>query len=139
MLKESPELTVKLKLFLTITLRATGSVKFNSASDQHKSLMEEFSTSIASFWITISLLLIFVLISLILSFFIFIIIYVIIIALLVINHLMSHVDVYTEAVVLSILIRLLDKTNQLTGNVYEVCYLARKDKQSDREPTVVVL
>ena len=31
---------------------------------------------------------------------------------------MLYVDVYTEAVVLSILIRLLDKTNQLTGNVY---------------------
>ena len=37
--------------------------------------MEEHSTSIASFWVTISLLLIFELISLILSFFIFIIIY----------------------------------------------------------------
>ena len=86
-LKESPELTVKLNCSLRETLRATGSVKFNSASDQHNSLMEEFSTSIASFWITISLLLIFVLISLILSFFIFIIIYAIIIAFLVINHL----------------------------------------------------
>ena len=114
-LKESRELTIKLKLFLTKTLRATRSVKFNSASDQHNSLMEEFSTSIASFWITISLL---VLISLILSFFIFIIIYAIIIVFLVINHLMSCADVYTEAVVMSILIRLLDKTNQLTGNVY---------------------
>ena len=31
---------------------------------------------------------------------------------------MLYVDVYTEAVVLSILIRLLDKTNQLTGYVY---------------------
>ena len=117
-LKESPELTVKLNCSLRKTLRATGSVKFNSASDQHNSLMEEFSTSIASFWITISLLLIFVLISLILSFFIFIIIYAIIIAFLVISHLMLYVDVYTEAVVLSILIRLLDKTNQLTGYVY---------------------
>ena len=80
--------------------------------------MEEFSTSIASFWITISLLFIFVLISLILSFFIFIIIYAIIITFLVINHLMSYVDVYTEAVVISFLIRSLDKTNQLTGKVY---------------------
>ena len=61
--------------------------------------MEEFSTSIASFWITISLLLIFVLILLILSFFI----YAIIITFLVINHLMSYVDVYTEAVVISML------------------------------------
>ena len=85
-------------------------MKFKSASDQHNSLMEDFSTSIVSFWITISLLLIFVLISLILSFFIFIIIYAIIIAISVINHLMSCVDVYTEAVG--------NKTNQLTGNVY---------------------
>ena len=64
--------------------------------------MEEFSTSIESFWVTISLLLIFELISLILSFFIFIIIYAsIVIAFLVINHRMSYVDVYTEAVVIS--------------------------------------
>ena len=48
-LKESPELTVKLKLFLKYTLRATGSVKFNSVFDQHYSLMEESSTSKASF------------------------------------------------------------------------------------------
>ena len=61
--------------------------------------MEEFSTSIASFWVTISLLLIFVLI---LSSFIFIIIYASIeIAFLVINHLMLYADVYTEAVVTS--------------------------------------
>ena len=61
--------------------------------------MEEFGTSIASFWVTVSLLLhlIFVLISLILSFFVFIII-----AYLVINLLTSYVDVYTEAVVISI-------------------------------------
>ena len=64
--------------------------------------MEEHSTSIASFWVTISLLLIFELILLILSFFIFIIIYAsIVIAFLVINHLMTYVDVYTEAVVIS--------------------------------------
>ena len=63
--------------------------------------MEEFSTSIASFWMTISLLLIIVLISLILSFFILIIIYAIIIACLVIHYLMSYVDVYSEAVVMS--------------------------------------
>ena len=77
-------------------------MKFNSVSDQHNSLMEEFSTSIASFWVTISLLLIFVMISLILSFFIFINNYaIIVIAFLVINHLMSYVDVYTEAFVIS--------------------------------------
>ena len=64
--------------------------------------MEEFSTSIASFWVTISLLSICVLISLILSFFIFIINYeIIVIAFLLINHLMSYVDVYTEAFVTS--------------------------------------
>ena len=76
-------------------------MKFNSVSDQHNSLIEEFSTSIASFWVTISLLLIFVLISLILfSLFIFIITYAsTVIAFLVINHLMSYVDIYTEAVV----------------------------------------
>ena len=68
--------------------------------------MEEFSTSIASFWVTVSLPLhlIFVLISLILSFFVFIII-----AYLVINLLTSYVDVYTEAVVISI--RYLKKIN----------------------------
>ena len=95
-------------------------MKFSSVFDKHSSVKEEFSTSIASFWVTISLLLIFVLISLILfSFFIFIITYAsIVIAFLVINHLMSYVDVYTEAVVISFLIRSLDKTNQLTGNVY---------------------
>ena len=51
-------------------------MKFSSVFDQRNSLMKEFSTSIASFWATISLLLhlIFVLISLILSFFVFIII-----------------------------------------------------------------
>ena len=77
-------------------------MKFNSVSDQHNSLKEEFSTSIASFWVTISLLSIFALISLILSFFIFIIIYaIIVIAFLVINHLMSYVEVYTEAFVIS--------------------------------------
>ena len=71
--------------------------KVDSVSDQYNSLMEEYSTSLASFWVTISLLLTFVLISLILSFFIFIIIYAsIVIAFLVINHLMSYVDVYTE-------------------------------------------
>ena len=67
--------------------------------------MEEFSTSIASFWVTVPLLLrlVFVLISLILSFLVFIIIYTItVIAYLVINLLMSYVDVYTEAVVISI-------------------------------------
>ena len=80
-------------------------MKFNSVSDQHNSRIEEFSTSIASFWVTISLLLIFVLISLILfSFFIFIITYAsIVIAFLVINHLMSYVDIYTEAVVIQFL------------------------------------
>ena len=62
--------------------------KVDSVSDQYNSLMEEFSTSLASFWVTISLLLTFVLISLILSFFIFIIIYAsIVIAFLAINHL----------------------------------------------------
>ena len=80
-------------------------MKSNSVSDQHNSLTEEFSTSIASFWVTISLLLIFVLISLILfSLFIFIITYApIVIAFLVINHLMSCVDIYTEAVVIQFL------------------------------------
>ena len=80
-------------------------MKLNSVSDQHNSRIEEFSTSIASFWVTISLLLIFVLISLILfSFFIFIITYAsIVIAFLVINHLMSYVDIYTEAVVIQFL------------------------------------
>ena len=64
--------------------------------------MEEFSTSVTSFWVTISLLLIFVLISLILSFFIFIIIYAIIVfSFLVINHLMWYVDVYTKGAVIS--------------------------------------
>ena len=98
--------------------------KVDSVSDQHNSLMEEFSTSLASFWVTISLLLTFVLISLILSFFIFIIIYAfIVIAFLAINHLMSYVDVYTEAVFISMFKEwhacdVLDKTNQLTGNVY---------------------
>ena len=75
-------------------------MKFNSVSDQHNSLMEEFSTSIASCWLTISLLLIFVLISLILSFFVIIIIYaIIVIAFSVISHLMSYVDVYTDVVI----------------------------------------
>ena len=77
-------------------------MKFSSVFDQRNSLMKEFSTSIASFWATMSLLLhlIFVLISLILSFFVFIIIYaIIVIAYSVINLLMSYVDVYTEAVV----------------------------------------
>ena len=65
--------------------------------------MEEFSTLIASVWVTISLLSIFVLISLILSFFIFIIIYaIIVIAFLVINHLISYVDVYSETFVFSV-------------------------------------
>ena len=67
--------------------------------------MEEFSTSKASFWVTISLLLhlIFESISLILSFFVFLIIYaIIVIAYLVINLLMPYVNVYTEAVVISI-------------------------------------
>ena len=76
-------------------------MKFSSVFDQRNSLMKEFSTSIASFWATISLLLhfIFVLISLILSFFVFIIIdAIIVIAYSVINLLMSYVDVYTEAV-----------------------------------------
>ena len=61
--------------------------------------MDEFSTSIARFWVTVSLLLhlSFVLISLILSSFVFIII-----AYLVINLLTSYVHVYTEAVVISI-------------------------------------
>ena len=83
-------------------------MKFNSVFDQHNSLMEEFSTSKASFWVTIYLLLhlIFVLISLILSFFVFIIIYaIIVIAYLVINLLKPYVDVYTEAVVISIYIK----------------------------------
>ena len=62
--------------------------KVDSVYDQYNSLMEEYSTSLASFWVTISLLLTFVLISLILSFFIFIIIYAsIVIAFLAINHL----------------------------------------------------
>ena len=61
--------------------------------------MEEFSTLIASFWVAISLLSIFVLIS---SFFPFITIYaIIVIAFLVINRLMSYVDIYTEAFVIS--------------------------------------
>ena len=70
--------------------------------------MEEFSTSKASFWVTIYLLLhlIFVLISLILSFFVFIIIYaIIVIAYLVLNLLIPDVDVYTEAVVISACIK----------------------------------
>ena len=77
-------------------------MKFSSVFDQRNSLMKEFSTSIASFWGTISLLLhlIFVLISLIVSFFVFIIIdAIIVITYSVINLLMSYVDVYTEAVV----------------------------------------
>ena len=77
-------------------------MKFSSVFDQRNSLMKEFSTSIASFWATISLLLhlIFVLMSLILSFFVFIIIdAIIVIAYPVINLLMSYVDVYAEAVV----------------------------------------
>ena len=77
-------------------------MKFSSVFDQRNSLMKEFSTSIASFWATISLLLhlIFVLNSLILSFFVFIIIdAIIVIAYSVINLLMSYVDVYAEAVV----------------------------------------
>ena len=88
--RESPALTVK-----TETVRhVIGSVKFNSVSDQRNSLMEEFSPSIASFWVTISLLLIFVLI---LSSFIFIIIYASIeIAFLVINYLMLYADVYID-------------------------------------------
>ena len=70
--------------------------------------MEKFSTSKASFQVTISLLLhlVFVLISLILSFFVFIIIYSIIeIAYLVINLLMPYVDIYTEAVAISIYVK----------------------------------
>ena len=80
-------------------------MKFDGVSDQHNSRIEEFSTSIASCWVTISLLLIFVLIPLILfSFFIFIITNAsIVIAFLVINHLMSYVDIYTEAVVIQFL------------------------------------
>ena len=67
------------------------------------SYTSQFSTSVASFWVTTSLLSVFVLISLILSFFIFIIIYaIIVIEFLVINHLMSYVDVYTEAFVTSV-------------------------------------
>ena len=108
-LRESPELTVKTETFgyVNITYHYYYYYYYyeqldqwnSSDSDQHNSLLEEFSTSIASFWVTISLLLIFVLISLILSFLIFIIIYAIIV--IVINHLMSYVDVYTEAVVIS--------------------------------------
>ena len=96
-LKESLELTVKTQTVWHV----------NSVFDQHNSLMEEFSTSIASFWVSITLLLhlFFVLISLILSFFVFIIIYpIIVITYLVINLLMSYVDVYTEAIVISICI-----------------------------------
>ena len=48
-LTRSPEITVKRKLLGTLTSRATGSVKFNSVFDQHNSLMEESSTSKASF------------------------------------------------------------------------------------------
>ena len=83
-------------------------MKFNSVFYQHNSLMDQFSTWIASFWVTISLLLhsIFALISLILSFFVFIIIYAIaVIAYLVINLLMPYVDVYKEDVVVSICIK----------------------------------
>ena len=78
-LRESPELTVKTETVGYVNITSNWIGEFNSVSDQHNSLMEEFSTSIASFWVTISLLLIFVLISLILSFFIFIIIYAIIV------------------------------------------------------------
>ena len=70
--------------------------------------MEEFSTSKASFLVTISLLLhlIFVLTSFIIYFSVFAIIYtIIVIAYLVINLLMPYVDVYTEAVVISICIK----------------------------------
>ena len=94
-LKESLELTVKTQTVWHV----------NSVFDQHNSLMEEFSTSIASFWVSITLLLhlFFVLISLILSFFVSY------------HHLYnycnhvfsdqsSNVDVYTEAVVISICI-----------------------------------
>ena len=63
--------------------------------------MEEFSTSVTSFWVTISLLLIFVLISLILSFFIFIIIYAIIVFSFLVLVFMWYVDVYTKAAVIS--------------------------------------
>ena len=134
-------------------------MKFNSVSDQHNSRIEEFSTSIASFWVTISLLLIFVLISLILfSFFIFIITYAsIVIAFLVINHLMSYVDIYTEAVVIQFLKngmwfirqnksidrKCLRNDSEVTIKVKEdirsrsgkVCFLPRKDKQRGREPS----
>ena len=67
-LRESPELTVKTETVGYVKLRATGSVKLNSVSAQHNSLIVEFSASIASYWVTISLLSIFVLISFILSF-----------------------------------------------------------------------
>ena len=113
--------------------------------------MEEFSTSKASFLVTISLLLhlIFVSISLILSFFVFIIIYaIIVIACLAINLLMPCVDAYTEAVVVSICIKqIIDRKclQRFRGNnkgerrykilQCKVCLLARKDKQSDREPS----
>ena len=66
---------------------------------------------------------------------------------LVINHLMSYVDVYMEAFVISIKngISCIGKANQLTGNsegerrykmsLCKVCFLARKDKHCDRQPS----
>ena len=47
---KSPKLTVKTE--------TVGVCDQHSVCDQHNSLMEEFSTSIASFWVKISLLLI---------------------------------------------------------------------------------
>ena len=89
--------------------------------------------------------LIFVSISLILSFFVFIIIYpIIVIASLVINLLMPYVDVYTEAVVIAICIKkTIDRKclQRFRGErrykilLCKVCFLARKDKQRDREPS----
>ena len=108
MVSEPPNELQALKESLEFTVKTQTVWHVNSVFDQHNSLMEEFSTSIASFWVSISLLLhlfFVVLISLILSFFVFIIIYpIIVITYLVINLLMSYVDVYTEAIVISICI-----------------------------------
>ena len=62
--------------------------------------MEEFGTSIASFWVTISLLLHLVFLLFLSSF-----MQLIVIAYLVINLLMPYVDIYTEAVVISMCIK----------------------------------
>ena len=94
MVSEPPNELQALKESLEFTVKTQTVWHVNSVFDQHNSLMEEFSTSIASFWVSISLLLHY-----------FIIIYpIIVITYLVINLLMSYVDVYTEAIVISICI-----------------------------------